>query len=303
MKIKSEIGRAFLWTCILTVTCCAGNPEKNQPTKEVVVYNDKGDSIYKSTARFISHDLEFQVQKTSKYWTEDTVRVIRNKVANHRPGFKQNFNEIFADRGVKYSFPLFNTTNILLNSCSNLVFHPAIGKYLELNNGEGYFEINEGSTEIRVNDQIKVIGQHGSKLNITAYIDSGRKNMIAIALLTGRAFITAGKLKTTLNKSGRKAVFNPANKTLIQVKCELDDELAWTKDEFSYDDIELHDLFQRICRWYDLELEYPSNLPSDHWAFGGEFKESAQVIVERLNNTAMDFHCRIERRKLIVSKR
>jgi len=303
MKLKNNVHLISLFTSIPFFIHCGIQVDKGERKEPPQAFVDKGDSIYKGAASFIAYEFDFPIEKTAKYKKDDTSKIIKNKVAHHRHGYEQKFAELMAGNGVKYSFSLPNKTNISLNSGSNLVFHPSIGNYFELRKGEGYFEIEEDSTKLIVNNKITVTADKGTSLNITAYTGYSKQQMVSVSLRKGNVYLTNGRYHTTLNRAGTRAIFDLTNKTLTKGKCDIKDVLSWTRNDFSYNDIDYYTLLQRICRWYDLELEYPDDLPPDYWVFGGEFKEPVQQIIDRLNFSAKDIQCRIEGKKLIVSKK
>jgi hypothetical protein len=302
MKLKHGTAWIFICTYLSLFTCCTDYSEKSERMQPDVVYIDKGDSIYKVTASFIARNLNFTVEKTSKYMDNDSSRILRSELVAYRPEYnKQAFYRLTAERGVKYIFHLDNGTKVFLNSGSSLIFHPSIGKYIELN-GEGYFEIEEDSTKIIFNDKIRFIADKGTSINVTAYNDYNKKQIVTVALLEGKAYLTDGKFHAKLNKVGIQAIFDLTNKTLTKGNFDTEDVVSWTKNEFSSYDIDYYTLLQRICRWYDLELDCPAIEPAN-MVFTGDFKETVQQIIERVNLGFTEMQCRIEGKKLIVSKK
>lgn len=288
--------------CISVFIRCKGPAEKKekQTATSGTVYKDAGDSIYKTAVEFVTPEYNLPLEKISKYKPDSAGKII-SKVANHRPGKKYLLSELRADKAVIYKLQLFNGTNVLLNSGSNLVFHPFYGDYAELN-GEAYFDIKEKSTVIKVNHKVTVTTNAGTRLNITAYKDSTKDLLVTTTLLSGNAQISGGKRNVYLNKAGSKVIIDIGNNTVMNGSSDTTVVLAWTKNVFNYSQIDNFTLLQRVCRWYDLKLDCPPLGPG-YMAFEGDFKEPVQKIITKINSSSPAIQCRIEEKKLIVSKK
>jgi len=305
MKLNITTTPAILCAFIFFFSCDGDSPQQNKSNHSLLINSSQDENIYYDTMIFLSSNLTIPVEVISKYKSVDTTGIITNPTAHFRHGYKTLFNELSTKSGQKYTVHLPTKTSVSLNSGSTLIFHPSNSDYFELN-GEGIFDIGVDSTQIIVNNTLTLVARKGTTINITAYQDSGKKTQTRITLVKGKASLRETKFRGSLNldKAGSQAVIDYSNNTITTGKCQLEDVLAWIRDEFRYEDIDYRILLQRICRWYGLDLEYPEDLSSSNWAFGASFKEPAEKVIERLNSMATnETTCRIEGKKLIVSRK
>jgi len=287
-----------LFLLTLFISCQTSQTEPEQATEQAPVSVD--DSLFITNATFVTRQFNLPVQKITKYELPDRFDTIIAKAVIHLPDVKESYYSLYADKGTKYSLKLDNHTKVWLNSGTEYIFRPDIGKYSELS-GEGYFEIAENATIINVNFKVKITADAGTRINIHSYIDSAREQMLTATLLQGRAILTASKLNITMRIAGTQKVIHLANQKLTERKCDTSDVLAWTKNVFNYSNIDSYSLLQRISRWYGNDLIYPDSIPVRYGAFKGSYKEPLTSIISKINQQYTGIHCAIEDQRIIVS--
>jgi ferric-dicitrate binding protein FerR (iron transport regulator) len=113
---------------------------------------------------------------------------------------------------------------------------------------------------VRINDQtsIQVLGTH---FNVNAYAD---EPSIRTTLLEGRVSVT---------KAGNKKILEPGEQAIIRNNVEVKKvnaalSIAWKNGVFNFEDAPFDEFMRQLARWYDLEIQYKSQIPKK--VFAGE---------------------------------
>lgn len=172
------------------------------------------------------------------------------------------YNTIETPRGGTYQISLPDGTKIWLNAASSLHFPVRFSSKERrvVLRGEGYFEVAKDKTKpffvCTANQQVEVLGTH---FNIDAYCDESKEQT---TLIEGAVKVT--RLGHPENPDG--TLLYPGQKSLLMdhnfnvVPANEEQDLAWKKGSFLFDDMELSSILKKLSRWYNIEVDY-SNVP------------------------------------------
>ncbi|MBO9675741.1 MAG: FecR domain-containing protein [Sphingobacteriaceae bacterium] len=208
------------------------------------------------------------INKTKNGQLEYTIKEIPDAAAT-------GSNTIATPRGGQYQVNLPDGTKVWLNAATTLKYPYAFAKnerLVELN-GEAYFEVyKDRSRPFKVktsNQTVEVLGTH---FNINAYSD---EELVKTTLLEGAVKVSAASGTVNL-KPGEQAQFN-ANKARLAVnqQVDLDKEMAWKNNIFSFDNDDLQTIMRQISRWYDLDVVYQGKITPEKYV--GEIPKNSNL--------------------------
>jgi ferric-dicitrate binding protein FerR (iron transport regulator) len=133
----------------------------------------------------------------------------------------------------------------------------------------------------------------GTAFNIEAWPE---KAIVSTTLLEGSVLLATGKGKLTL-RPGQQAVAGQTIK--VNNDTDLDQVLAWKKDQFVFRANTIQDIMENLVRYYDFEVAYEAPITSS--LFVGTFNRNAPLseILLFLQKTG-SVHFRVEGRKVTV---
>lgn len=156
-------------------------------------------------------------------------------------------------------------TKVWLNAASSLSYPASFHgeERLVTLNGEAYFEVARNpDMPFKVKSDLQTIEVLGTHFNVNAYAD---ESALQTTLLEGSVKIVSGK-NSGIIVPGEKAVINRnGNGTIITRKANLDKETAWKNGVFSFDNDDIKSVMRQVCRWYDINVVYADNLPSEKY--------------------------------------
>ncbi|QDW25346.1 FecR family protein [Pedobacter sp. KBS0701] len=204
-------------------------------------------------------------------------------------------NTISTPRGGQYQVSLPDGTKVWLNAATTLKYPYAFAKnerVVELN-GEAYFEVSKDHTrpfKVKTDAQnIEVLGTH---FNINAYRDEA---IIKTTLLEGSVKVSNASRTINLHPGEQsKLNINTAKLTLNQ-QVDIDKEMAWKNNIFSFDDDDLQSIMRQISRWYDVDVVYQGKITSEKYI--GEIPRSSNLAevfkILELNHVHIDAKGRV----------
>lgn len=199
-------------------------------------------------------------------------------------------------RGGTYQVFLPDGTHVWLNAESTLKF-PA--KFSTSNRsvtltGEAYFEVSKDKTRPFVvtsgQHQVEVLGTH---FNINAYAD---ETDIRTTLLEGRVKVN----QDIILKPNEQSIVNGKNIRVIPVIASSFTD--WKDNKFYFKNERLSSVMRKLARWYDVDIEFQTNL-DNLGTFSGttsKYDNLSKVLI--LMEQSEGLHFNIEGRKVIVSK-
>lgn len=183
--------------------------------------------------------------------------------------------------GQKSKIHLSDGTVVWLNAESTLSYTKPFKKELrevELM-GEAYFEVAKDVQRPFIvnlqNTKVKVLG---TAFNVSS---SGEDNKNVISLAEGKILITHGSVSQILT-AGWIAEIDKRTNHLESFEGNVMDNIAWTKDILLFNNASYDEIFERIRRWYGIELHIVGQ-PDNAMKFNGSFQhEYLENVLENL---------------------
>ena len=169
-------------------------------------------------------------------------------------------NKLVVPEGTEYSLQLSDGTNVHLNAGSTLIFPSVFGKnarVVELS-GEGYFNVTHSSVPFIVKSKSMDVRVLGTTFNMTAYPEDP---MVSTTLLTGKVAVTCHSqtdttTQTTVLTPGLQARFQPHEGVLQVDSVDVEEQTAWRRGEFAFEDVKLGTIMTIIGRSFALNVTF-----------------------------------------------
>jgi transmembrane sensor len=207
------------------------------------------------------------------------------------------FNTLSTPRGGQFQLTLPDGTEVWLDAASSIHYPTAFtGKTRTVGiTGQAYFEVKHKASQpfvVMVNGiQITDIGTH---FNISAYND---ENSMKTTLLEGAVAVTTDTKKLVLNPGEQAEIINHS----LDLKKGVDVEavMAWKNGRFQFDGTGIEEVMRQISRWYNVDIEYTSKIPNQH--FMGDISRNVGIskVMDMLMATEA-VHFKIEGNKIKV---
>lgn len=196
-------------------------------------------------------------------------------------------NTMTTPRGGQYKLKLPDGTMVWLNASSSISYPTAFeGKTREVTmTGEAYFEVSKNPVKPFIvktfRDEIKVTG---TSFNVNSYTDEAD---IKTSLLEGIVEVNGIRLTPGKAYMGGKVV-----------DTDIEKDVAWKNGAFYFHGVELKEAMRQIARWYDIEVNYETNV--SEMELRGEIGRNLtlQQVLDGLQDKYL--HFRLDGRKLIV---
>lgn len=170
------------------------------------------------------------------------------------------FNTIQTPRAGTYQVILPDGTAVWLNSASTIKFPTSFAKNerkVELI-GEAYFEVTENRNRpFRVVTAQQVVEVLGTHFNVNSYED---EPLQLTTLLKGSVKVTT-TVTSKIIKPGEQAQIRSKG-TMDVVQIDTNPVVAWKDGVFSFKKADLKTVMRQIGRWYDVDVEYGSEIPN-----------------------------------------
>jgi transmembrane sensor len=221
-------------------------------------------------------------------------------VSKQSPSQKKQvlFNTLETPKGGQYALVLPDGTKVWLNAASSLHFPSTFtGKerLVELK-GEAYFEVaKNASMPFKVKTQqgeVKVLGTH---FNIMSYED---ETVMKTTLLEGAVQIKSGK-KSDVLKPGEQAIMGGGGEIKIRNNINVEEEIAWKKGVFQFNDTDIKEVMRQLSRWYDVEIIYKGDVADKQLTGKISRNVKASEVINMLR--FMGSNCRIEGKNIVVA--
>jgi len=222
------------------------------------------------------------------------------------------YNTLITPRGGQFQVVLPDGTKVWLNAASSIRYPTLFNEHerrVEIS-GEVYFEVAHlfaspakgggrvpfivsihPSSERGRKNEVEVLGTH---FNINAYDD---EPTIKTTLLEGSVKI--GNENPVILKPGEQASLSQTSHNIPVQLVDVENVVAWKNGFFQYKSADLPSVMRQVARWYDLNIVYAGNIPSDR--FTGKIPRS--VGIDRLLKWLQwsDIHFKIEGKTMIVT--
>jgi transmembrane sensor len=199
-------------------------------------------------------------------------------------------NSISTPRGGQYEVSLPDGTKVWLNAATTLKYPYAFAKnerLVELN-GEAYFEVSKDHTRpFRVKTNVQTVEVLGTHFNINAYNDEA---VVKTTLLEGAVKVSTASGSVNLHP-GEQSQLNTNNARLIvDQQIDIDKEMAWKNNIFSFDNDDLQSIMRQISRWYDVDVVYEGKISTEKYV--GEIPRNSNLAevfkILELNHVHID---------------
>lgn len=211
-----------------------------------------------------------------------------------------SYNTLETSKGKQYTVVLPDGTKVMLNAASKLSYPTTFtGKerIVELS-GEAWFKVAHNEKQpfkIKTKDQI--VEDIGTEININAYTDEPQI----------KTTLVEGSIRVRLNPAAVGTVLKPRQQSIVQNNvlsvnsADVEQELAWKNGYFDFESENIQPIMRRIARWYDVEVSYTGNSPTDKfWGTVSRFSNVSQVL--RKLELTNKVHFKIEGRRIMVSR-
>jgi transmembrane sensor len=217
--------------------------------------------------------------------------------ASAAPAAAVVYNTISTPRGRQFRVVLPDGSGVWLNAASTLRYPTSFAgdrRAVELS-GEAYFEIAKDERKPFVitarGMRVQVLG---TAFNLMAYADETAVNT---TLVTGAVRVVSAKSSLVLDPDQQACLSDSGRFTLS--KPNLKEVLAWKDGRFRFDGAKITAIMRQIARWYDVDIEYRGEVPSNEFNGSISRAEYARKILDALERTG-NVHFSLEGRKIIV---
>jgi len=209
------------------------------------------------------------------------------------------YNTLSTPRGGRFEGLLPDGTHVILDAASSIKYQVNItGKdRLVWITGQVHFNVTYNADRpFYVNVKGQVMKDLGTAFNINSYDD---EPVIRVTLEEGSINVSKGQQLATLIP-GQQAI-TKASDDLIKVKAvNVDDVLAWTKGQTSFQDEDIREIMRQVSRWYDVDIQYEGQMPTKQ--FDGSISRNASLS-DLLKVLEFDnIHCKVDGKTLIVQQ-
>jgi len=208
------------------------------------------------------------------------------------------YNTVTTPRGRQFRVVLPDGSGVWLNAASTLRYPTAFTgdqRAVELS-GEAYFEIAKDERKpfvVTARDmRVQVLG---TAFNLMAYPDETAVNT---TLVTGAVRVVATKSSLVLDPDQQASLPDNAGRFTVS-KPNLKEVLAWKDGRFRFDGAKITTIMRQIARWYDVDIEYRGEVPSNEFNGSISRAEYARKILDALERTG-NVNFSLEGRKIIV---
>lgn len=213
-------------------------------------------------------------------------------------------------RGGQYQITLPDGSRVWVNSESKLKYPSKFDpdeRRVEIE-GEAYFEVEKSDIPFIVSAgkraEIRVLG---TNFNISAYSD---ETFVKTSLAKGSVKVVP--VNNSVNLSATEAaVLKPGEQSELtsdgtQVITKINPAIigAWTQGRFAFYEDNLESILNRLCKWYDLNMEFKNqDLKKLHFTGNLPRYDNLDVILEMLMTVCRQVDFEIQNKTMIVKKR
>lgn len=216
--------------------------------------------------------------------------------------------ELTTPRGGTYQITLADGTKVWLNSETKLKYpnnFDATERVVHLE-GEAYFEVSslplmeEGGKlhaylPFKVKNGSQMVDVLGTEFNISAYAEDVDSKTTLVGGSV-RVIPTAFGASPMTIKPGQQAVVRGTNISINSV--DVQQYIAWKDGLFYFNKTSFDDMIRLIGRWYDIDVEYEGEMPSE--TFTGKMERNLSLMTMLNILDISDSDIRLEGNKLIV---
>ena len=204
---------------------------------------------------------------------------------------------LITPRGGEYRLTLADGTTVWLNASSKLEY-PSVfaGNTREVSlEGEAFFEVAQDVTHpFIVHTEKQRITVLGTAFNIHAYPDESEST----TLINGKVRVNSAG-NTLLLQPGQQALLDSGGQLRLDPDADLEEVAAWKNGYFQFNKADIRQIMQQLSRWYNVDVEYASSLPSSSFGAIISRTNSISKILDVLEATG-EVHFKVEGRHIYV---
>lgn len=192
-----------------------------------------------------------------------------------------DYHTLVIPRGGRYQLTLADGTTVTLNSASSIRFPAAFGgssRTVSIT-GEAYFEVAANKNKPFIVEaggaKIKVLGTH---FNIMAYPD---ESAMKTTLVEGAVMVERNAQRVIISP-GTQAILSAGAQGIAVAPANVDEVMAWTRDEFLFKSQNIKVIMRQISRWYDADIIYNDEVADIRFSGGMSRHEGILHLLELL---------------------
>lgn len=216
------------------------------------------------------------------------------------------YNTLRTPRGGQFKVQLPDGTQVWLNAASSLRYPTAFtGTDREVQvSGEAFFEVAKDAAHpfrVTVNKQHTIVVL-GTRFNVNAYED---ETLAKTTLLDGavKVMFNSGTLQEVQLQPGQQAQVSSTEATMQLVKnVNLEQEMAWRSNAFSFEGQTLEEIMKQISRWYDIEVVFRGKVTGISFGGGMSRDVSLKEVLDFLRDSRVHYTLESNGKKLIITQ-
>ncbi len=230
----------------------------------------------------------------------EEVLVVSEHIAMTARERKVAYNTVLTPKGGQYQVILSDGTRVWLNAASSLKYPVLFSekeRKVELS-GEAYFEVaHDPSKPFKVvsnNQFVEVLGTH---FNINTYSDEPEVKTTLLEGAVKVSSLSADNASGLILKPGEQAVYTAGR--IAKTKIDTEQVVAWKNGFFQFENASLETVMRQIARWYDLEVEYRSEISQR--VFNGKVYRNMSLskVLSVLSFSKVNY--KVEGKRLIIT--
>lgn len=213
-------------------------------------------------------------------------------------------------RGGTYRVMLPDSTLVWLNAETTLTYPAAFNGEERVVNlvGEAYFSIprrrstrqEDTYVPFKVVSSTQTVEVLGTSFNISAYADEKQT----------KTTLVSGKVSVHLQHQDEAVILHPGEQAWTdqthhtkKIKVDVGDYIDWKNGEFVFRNEATQEVMLRIARWYDIELEYSSEVLTDERFSGSISRYDNLHTVLDIMEEASDLNFEVNGRTVAIGKK
>jgi ferric-dicitrate binding protein FerR (iron transport regulator) len=219
------------------------------------------------------------------------------------------YNTLTTPRGGQYQLTLPDGSRVWLNAQSSITYPTAFtgpDRTVSIT-GEAYFEVAQNpSKPFKVTAAGETINVLGTAFNINAYADE----------VIAKTTLLEGSIAVDPNDVNRRFILKPGQQAWISMEkttskgevpaaaiyngADLTQVMAWKNGLFAFNNADLPTVMRQLSRWYNVDVKYEGNIPTDQFQFNGKIGKSLTLdqVLKILTKTQV--HYSIEGNQLTI---
>lgn len=223
--------------------------------------------------------------------------------ASDSPSDTKNLLSLHTPRGGTYKIILPDGTQVWLNAQSTIKYPIRFNtdeRIVELE-GEAYFHVqtiyrkNGDKTPFKVISKNQDVEVLGTQFNMTVYPGNTSSKT---TLVEGKVAVKAQQKRFILAPN-QQAVTTSGKTTIKQVN--TGNYTAWRDGKFSFDGKTFEETMSEIGRWYDLDIVYTNEIPTEELAGDAFRNQNINLVLRLLDVAKIDYKLDARQRKLTIN--